>query len=170
MEVFEAIKKRRSVRNFLEKEIPREKEERLIEALRLAPSAGNLQSRRFYFVKDKDRKEKLAEAAIFQNFISVAPLVVVGCADLRIEKHYGERGKNIYAICDVAVAIENMMLEATELGLGTCFVGAFDEKKVINILNLPKNLKPIAIVPVGYPDGIPPATDRKPKEELIIEK
>ncbi len=167
MEVFQAIKNRRSVRNFLEKEISEEKEEKLIDALLWAPSAGNLQSRKFYFIKNNETKEKLAKAAFSQNFISLAPLVVVGCADLRVERQYGKRGKEIYSICDVAVAIENMMIEAVELGLGSCWVGAFDDKEVKRILNLPDFLLPIAIVPIGYTDDLLTPPQRKSKEEII---
>lgn len=166
-EVISAIRSRRSIRNFLQKEIPREKEERLIEALIWAPSAGNLQSRKFYFVKNKEKKESLAKAAFSQNFISLAPLLVIGCADLRIKNHYGKRGEELYSICDVCVAIENMMLEAVEMGLGTCWVGAFEEKEVAKILNLPEYLRPIVIVPVGYFDKEPVPPQRKSREELI---
>ena len=167
MDVFEAVKKRRSTRNFKQKAIPKEMEKKLIEALIWAPSAGNLQSRKFYFIKGKEKKEKLAESAASQNFISVAPLVVVACADLEIETHYGKRGKEIYAICDVAVSIENMLLTATEIGLGSCWVGAFEEEKVRKVLDIPKNLLPIAILPVGFPDKVPPPPERKSKEEII---
>lgn len=170
MAILETIKKRRSVRNFKSKEIPKNLEKKLIDALIWAPSAGNLQSRKFYFVKDNQRKEALAKAALSQNFIAIAPLVIVGCADLQIERHYGERGKEIYAICDVAVAIENMMLEAAGLGLGSCWVGAFNEKEVISVLNIPNYLRPIAIVPIGYPDNVPPPPDRKGEDEVIIYK
>lgn len=170
MAISEIIKKRRSIRNFKSKEISKSVEKKLIDALIWAPSAGNLQSRKFYFVRDQKKKEALAKAALSQNFISVAPLVVVGCADLSIQKHYGQRGKEVFAICDVAVAIENMMLEAHEIGLGTCWVGAFDEKGVSSALDISNSLRPIAIIPIGYPDNVPPASDRKREDEIIIHK
>ncbi len=169
MDILKTIKKRRSIRNFKAESIPKEIEKRLVEALIWAPSAGNLQSRKFYFVKNQEKKEELAKAALNQNFISMAPLVIVACEDLDIENHYGERGKEIFGICDVAAAIENMMLVASEAGLGSCWVGAFNEKVVEKILGIPSNLKPIAIVPVGYPDNIPPAPERKSEEEIIEE-
>lgn len=165
--LIDIIKSRRSVRNFLQKSIEKEKEERLIEALIWAPSAGNLQSRKFYFIKSKEKKEELARAAYSQNFIALVPLVVVGCADLRIKNQYGKRGEELYSICDVCVAIENMILEAVEIGLGSCWVGAFDEKEVKKILNLPDYLRPIVIVPIGYFDKIPNLPYRKSKDELI---
>ena len=169
MEVFEAILKRRSVRRFKDSQIPREKIERLKEALIWAPSAGNLQARKFYFVFNEELKEKLAEAALNQDFISEAPLVVVGCCDLEKISWYGERGKNLYTICDVAASIENLMLLATAEGLGSCWVGAFDEEKVIKILNLPKNERPIVLVPVGLPAQTPKVPPRVKPEEAIKE-
>jgi nitroreductase len=169
MEVFEAILKRRSVRDFEKREIPKEKIEKLKEALIWAPSAGNLQARKFYFVFNEEIKKKLAKAALNQNFIAKAPLVIVGCCDLEKISWYGERGKNLYTICDVSAAIENLMLVATSEGLGACWVGAFDEKEVSKILNLPKNERPIVIVPIGFPKEIPSPPEREPKENLIRE-
>jgi nitroreductase len=169
MEVFEAILKRRSVRDFEKREIPKEKIEKLKTALIWAPSAGNLQARKFYFVFNEQIKKKLAKAALNQNFIAKAPLVIVGCCDLEKISWYGERGKNLYTICDVSAAIENLMLVATSEGLGTCWVGAFDEKEVSKILNLPKNERPIAIVPVGFPKEVPSPPERELKENLIKE-
>jgi nitroreductase len=169
MEVFEAILKRRSVRNFEKREIPKEKIEKLKEALIWAPSAGNLQARKFYFAFNEEIRKKLSIAALNQNFIAKAPLVIVGCCDLEKISWYGERGKNLYTICDVSAAIENLMLVATSEGLGTCWVGAFDEKEVSKILNLPKNERPIVIVPVGFPKEIPSPPEREEKEKLIEE-
>ncbi len=165
--ILETIRNRRSVREFQEKEIPEEIVDELIEALIWAPSAGNLQSRKFYFIFNQEIKEKLAEAALGQNFIKQAPLVIVGCTDDKIAFRYGERGKNLYSICDVAASIENLMLLATELGLGACWVGAFDEERVSRILNLPENLRPIVIVPMGYPAEKPRPPPRVSKEEAI---
>lgn len=167
MEILEIIKTRRSIRRFQTKEVAKEKVEKLIDALIWAPSAGNLQARKFYFVFNKEIKEKLARAAFDQRFIAQAPLVVVGCTDDEIEWKYGKRGKTLYSICDVAMSVQNLMLLAVEQGVGTCPVGAFDEEKVREILNLPKNLRPIIIVPVGYPVHKPLASSRVSKEEAI---
>lgn len=139
----------------------------MIEAIIWAPSAGNLQSRKFYFVFNQRIKEKLAEAAFGQSFIAQAPLVIVGCTDEKVSLRYGERGKNLYSICDVAMSIQNLMLLAQNLGLGTCPVGAFDEKEVSKILNIPKSLRPIIIVPVGYPAEKPVAPPRVSKEKAV---
>ena len=167
MPILEIIKNRRSVREFQKKEIPDEIIDKLIEALIWAPSAGNLQSRKFYFVFNQEMKKKLAEAALGQNFIVEAPLVIIGCTDDKITWRYGERGKNLYSICDVSASIQNMILLVHEQGLGTCWIGAFDEKEVIKILNLAENLRPIAIVPVGYPSEKPSVPARISKKEAI---
>jgi nitroreductase len=167
MNLLETIKNRRSIREFQKKEIPKEIIDQLIEALIWAPSAGNLQSRKFYFVFNQEIKKKLVEAAFGQSFIGQAPLVIVGCTDEKIALRYEERGKNLYSVCDVATSIQNLMLLAAEKGLGTCWVGAFDEKEVSKILNLPENLRPIAIVPIGYPAEKPEAPPRVSKEETI---
>lgn len=165
MSLLDIIKNRRSIRKFQNKKISEDMVDKLVEALIWAPSAGNLQSRKFYFVFDRKIKEKLAKAALDQEFIAQAPLVVVGCTSDKIEWKYGERGKKLYTICDTAMAIQNMMLLAYDLVLGSCPVGAFVEEEVSKILNIPKGLHPILIVPVGYPAETPAAPPRVSKAE-----
>lgn len=167
MEILQIIKNRRSIRRFQKKEIPEEIIDKLIESLIWAPSAGNLQSRKFYFVFNQEIKEKLAKAALDQKFITQASLVVIGCTNDEIEWKYGERGKKLYTICDVAMAVQNLMLLAQNLGLGSCPVGAFNENEVSKILNIPKNLHPILIVPIGYPAEKPQPPPRVSKSEAI---
>ena len=168
MEILKCIKNRRSIRNFKDKEIDEKIIEKLIEALIWAPSAGNLQARIFYFVFNKNIKKELAIAAFNQIFISEAYLVVVGCINKkRIESRYGKRGVSIYGICDVSAALQNMLLTAEEESLGSCWVGAFDEGKVSEILKLEKNITPIAIIPIGWPNERPKSPPRLSKEELI---
>ena len=167
MEFLEAIRERRSIRNFQKKDISQKIVDKLIDALIWAPSAGNLQARKFFFVKDAKLKEEIAAAALNQNFIATAPLVIVGCTDSRISGRYGERGEYLYSIQDVAVSIMGMMLVAHENGLGTVWVGAFREEEVFDILKLPKNLRPVAIVPVGYPVKIPSPPQRVSRHEAV---
>lgn len=168
MSLLSLIKSRRSVRDFKEQDIPEDIIDELTEALIWAPSAGNLQARKFIFVKDKTTKKALARAALGQSFIAEAPLVIVGCADLkRIASRYGSRGINLYVIQDVSASIMQLMLLAHEKGLGTVWVGAFDDKVVADILELPDHLRPVAIVPVGYPARIPQTPPRRTKEELV---
>jgi len=167
MDVFQAVKERRSIRSFLRKDIPEDVLPRLIDALRWAPTAGNLQSRKFFFIRDERTKKQIAVAALNQDFLSTAPVVVVGCADSSIGIRYGRRGIELYSIQDVAVSVMAMMLVAFENGLGTCWVGAFQEAEVSKILDLPENLRPVAIIPVGYPEKIPKPPSRLSVKELV---
>jgi nitroreductase len=167
MELLSIIKERRSVRQFEDRVIPGNVQDMLIEALIWAPSAGNLQARHFFFVKDMKVKDGLVKAALGQKFIAGAPLVVVGCTDRRIENRYGDRGIMLYSIQDVSISIMNMMLLAHSLGLGTCWVGAFNEADVFETLDMPNHLRPVAIVPMGYPARMPKAPSRVTKEEAV---
>ncbi len=167
MSILDIIKGRRSVRDFKDAEIPEEAVEALIEAIRWAPSAGNLQSRKFYFVLNEDVKDKLARAALNQTFIAKAPLAVVACADQGVASRYGERGVDLYCIQDVAASVENIMLTAHEIGLGSVWVGAFREDEVRKILRLAANLRPVAIIPVGYPAKTPKAPPRISKDKAV---
>jgi len=167
MDVSRAVRERRSVRSFLKKDIPEDMIHKLIDALIWAPSAGNLQSRKFYFVRDGKLKKQIAAAALNQEFITEAPVVIVGCADSKIGHHYGQRGIELFSIQDVSVSIMAMMLVACENELGTCWVGAFREHEISKALGLPDNLRPVAIVPVGYSERIPKPTSRVSREEAV---
>jgi len=167
MDILEAVRERRSIRDFQKKKIPDDLLNKLMEALIWAPSAGNLQARKFYFVKNEKIRKMIASAALDQNFIAEAPLVIVGCADSRISHKYGERGVYLYSIQDVAVSIMCMMLVAHEHGLGSVWVGAFREEGVFKVLNLPEYLRPVAIVPVGYPSKVPGRPPRISKREAM---
>jgi nitroreductase len=161
------IKERRSVRRFLNKLIPKEIQDALKEAIMWAPSAGNLQSRKFYFIFNQTIKKDLVKAALGQSFIAKAPLVIVGCVDLRIKDHYGERGVNLYAVQDVSASIQNVLLVAHELGLASVWIGAFCEDEVSKILKLPRFLRPISIIPVGYTSIHPRTPGRVSVEDAI---
>ncbi|MBI3599035.1 MAG: nitroreductase family protein [Nitrospinae bacterium] len=167
MALLDIIKGRRSIREFKKKEIPEDVIEKLIDAIIWAPSAGNLQSRYFYFVFNADIKKRLVRAALDQSFIASAPLSVVGCCDYRISQRYGTRGKELYTIQDVAVSIQNLMLAAHEQGLGSVWVGAFREDEVAEILDIPAHLRPVVIVPVGYPAEKPLPPQRVSREKAI---
>lgn len=168
MDVFEAIKKRRSIRAFdSSKKVKDDQIEKLLEAGRWAPSAGNLQSRFFVVVKDQKIKTELARAAMGQEFVGEASVIFVICADLEISRQrYGSRGETFYAFLDGAIAAQNIWLEVTELGLGAVWVGAFDKDEVARILALTKNLYPIAILPVGYPAESPTPPPRRSIKEI----
>lgn len=157
MDIFEAIKTRRSIRAFQkDKPVDEATVQKILEAGIAAPSSGNSQCGRFFVVRDVGTKKRLALEAGHQKFIDEAPIVIVVVADMDVsEKSYGERGRNTYSLQDTAVAIENMLLATTALGLGSCWVGAFNEAVAAEILKLPKNMRPVAMLPIGVPVGIP---------------
>ncbi|KAF0144260.1 MAG: nitroreductase family protein [Nitrospirae bacterium] len=167
MDVFTAVKERRSIRKFLKKDISEDVLDKLVDALIWAPSAGNLQSRKFFFISDEKTKGRLASAALNQGFISDAPVIVVCCADTAKASPYGQRGIELYALQDVSASIMAMMLVAHEAGLGTCWVGAFKDEEVSRVLGLGNMLRPVAIVPVGYPAKIPKPTSRVSRTEAV---
>jgi len=168
MEVYEAIKGRRSVRKYRKREVPKELVKEVIEAGIWAPSAGNVQDWRFILTDKEPVKKALAMAAHNQEQIRRASWVVVVCSDLReIFRAYGRRGVELYSVQDTAAATQNMLLRAHELGLGTCWIGAFDEGALRKILKLPGHFKPLAIIALGYP-AEKPTSWRKPLEEVTI--
>ena len=167
MELSRAIKERRSVRSFTDKAITEEEAEILTTSILFAPSAGNLQSRHFHFVYNRAVREELSLAAGEQDSLSEAPLVIVGSADLKLASHYAVRGRELYSIQDVSCAAMNLMLTAHSLGLGSVWVGAFDEDKVHAILSLDEKLRPIAMVPVGTPAEEPAPPPRVGKERAV---
>ncbi len=168
MEIMQAIKQRRSIRQFQPTPIPPEALDTLIDALRWAPSAGNLESRQFYIVFNEDLRAKLARAALGQSFIAQAPVAVVACADRRIIRDHGERGVHLYCLMDVAASLENLLLAAMAHGLASCWVGAFEEQEVRRLLRLPAHLRPVAIVPVGFAAERPEPPPRRPHEEAVV--
>ncbi len=153
MGILKAIKKRRSVRGYLDKTIPKQVLDCILEAARLAPTAANKQPFKLILVTDKQNKAKLVEASRKQTFIEEAPIVVVGCAFP--EESYQTIGGTIHTSeeIDVSIVFDHLMLQAAEEGLGTCWIGAFDESKVKEILNIPSNVKVIGLTPLGYPSG-----------------
>jgi len=168
MDVFEAIKGRRSVRAYTDEDVPEEAVEKILDAARWAPSAGNLQSWEFVVVRDPEAKRRLAEAAWGQRFVARAPVVIVVCANQkRSARGYGERGASLYCIQDSAAATQNMLLAAYALGLGACWVGAFDERRVAEVINAPSGVRPVAIIPVGRPAERPRPPPRMPLEKVV---
>jgi nitroreductase len=150
MEFDEVIKKRRSIRKYQAKKVELSKISQIIDAARLAPSSGNLQNWSFVVVEKQDKKNELAVAAL-QQFWMQNPTLIIVCSRLgNIRKHYQTRGEMLYSIQNCAAAIENMLLKAAELGLGSCWVGAFDENAAKRILKIPDEIRVQAIVTVGY--------------------
>jgi nitroreductase len=148
MDVLDAIRTRKSVRKFLNKAVEKEKLIAILEAGRLALSASNRQEWRFVVVSDRETKRKLAQVANRQTFIAEAPVVIVACAET--DGHVMRCGQACYPI-DVAIALDHITLAAVELGLGTCWIGAFDENEVKQILSVPAEIRVVALMPLGYP-------------------
>jgi len=167
MDVLDAIKGRRSVRAFKSKDVPPEIVGKLIDAARWAPSAGNIQPWEFIIVRKPEIKRRLVEAALDQTFIEEAPVVIVVCADeSRSSEGYGVRGETLYCIQDTAAAIQNIILAAYSLGLGSCWIGAFREEEAREILKVPRGIRPVAIVPVGYPAEAPLPPSKRPINKI----
>jgi nitroreductase len=162
LELQEAIQGRRSIRNFKKQNIPKELITQLIEAASYAPSAGNIQPWQFVIVRNQAVKRKFAESALNQHQIEQAPVVIVVCADeKRASMGYSTRGRTLYCLQDTAAAAQNILLTAYSLGLGTCWIGAFNEEEVKEAINAPEGIRPIAMIPVGVPDQKPRQRARK---------
>ena len=194
MEVLDAIRRRRSIRNYKPDPVPKEVLDKLLEALRLAPSAGNRQPYKFIIVLDEETRKKLAAACRFnpgrlngQEFIADAPVVIVACGSVRkaITRYYkdGEVFLTIGTIpeeidkdpieydntmpIDLAIALDHLTLVAAAEGLGTCWVGGLDELEVRRLLSIPNDMRVPIVMTVGYPVSWPEPRPRKPLERLI---
>jgi len=195
MEVLEAIRARRSIRTFTTDKIPEDIMNRLLEAIRLAPSGGNRQSYKFIIVKDDEMKNKLANACRWnpgavsgQKFVADAPVIVVACvqesdAIVRFtvkDKVYLATGQEApseldsttsryhsLADIDATIAIDHLILTATAEGLGTCWIAAMDEKEIKELLAIPGDMRVPFIIPIGYTSNWPEARPRKKQDELF---
>jgi nitroreductase len=168
MDIFDAIRNRRSIRSYEEAAVTEDQIRTLIEAASYAPSAGNIQPWEFVVVRDPQIKMRLSAAALHQEFIEEASVVIVVCAnEERSRQGYGSRGSNLYCIQDTAAATENLLLAAHALGLGTCWIGAFREDAARRALNMPSHVRPVAIIPVGIPSESPSPRRRRPLAQII---
>lgn len=141
MEVFEAISKRHSVRAYLSREVSRKKIEKILEAARLAPSAGNIQPWHFVVVTNR-KKRKMLSKGRYAKFLAEAPVIIVGCGNKKASPNWH--------VVDTTIAMQNMVLTATSEGLGTCWVGSFNESQVKELLRIPEKFKVVALLAVGY--------------------
>lgn len=163
MDIFEAIHKRRSIRKFLDTPVPYDSIVRILFAGLDAPSPGNLHNYKIIVVMQEDTIKKLAEAALQQSWIETAKAVFVLCDEPeKAVRHYSERGK-LYSVQGCAAVAENMLLAAQGLGLGACWVGAFEEDMVKRALGIPGSLRVQTLIPIGYPDEVVP----KPQRPLL---
>ena len=165
MDIYDAIKTRKSVRSFLERPVEDDKLNRVLEAARLAPSAKNRQEWRFIVVTDPGVRRRLISAAGGQSFVGEAPVVIVGCAET--DGHMMKCGEPCYPI-DVAIAMEHIALAAVAEGLGTCWIGNFMQEPVKDILDIPDEIRVIELMPIGYPaDTSVPEKNRLGMSDII---
>lgn len=154
----EFLRTRRSIRSFKENVIDESQINEILEAINLAPSSGGLQTFEIYQITNKKMKEKLVSAAKDQTFVAQAPLLLVFCANpSRSVERFGERSQ-LFSVQDATIAAAYAQLTLHAMGLSTVWIGAFDEKQVSEILDIPKGQRPVAILPIGY-------ENEKPKEK-----
>jgi len=168
MNVEECIKTRRSIRRYKDKLVDWDRIVSIVNGGKFAPSAGNIQNWKFIVVRKDEVRKKLAQAAFDQDWMEDAPvhIVIVGEPE-KAGRFYGARGERLYTTQSCAAAVENMMLMATELGLGSCWVGAFDESKVKKALSMPENAVPQAIITIGYANEKPEMPARVELEHQV---
>lgn len=169
MDFNEVLRKRRSFRSYSEKAVEQAKVEAVLNAANSAPSAGNLQSFKIYVVGTKETKEAIMRASHDQEFLVQAPLLLIFCADKNPGYKYGEKGAELYSVQDATIAAAYAQLAATDQGLGTVWVGAFDPLEVSRLIDAEPHHVPVAIIPLGYPEGEPRPWERKTVDELVIE-
>ena len=169
MDFDEVVRKRKMIREYdLGRQIPEEIVSRLIKNAHTAPSAGHTQVQEFIIVKDTATKKKLRKAAVNQEYVEKAPVLIVVCSNVsRSVGRYGNRGKEFYSITDGAFASMLILLAGVNEGIGACFVGAFEDNKVSEILELPKDVKPIGIICIGYPAENPGKFERINIDALV---
>ncbi len=169
-ECIDIIMTRQSCRSFLSEPIDEKDLEIIFKAAIRAPSGGNLQPWSIYFTKNPNIKKQLSEAAYGQEYVRNAPIVIIVCGiPEKSAIKYGERGRTLYYIQDTAAMTQNILLAAHALGYGAVWVGAFDEKQVSHILNLPDGTRPMAIIPIGKAREFSSKTPREPLSSIIHE-
>lgn len=179
MEVFDAIKARRSIRKFLDKPVEPEKLQTVLEAARMAPSWANMQCWRFVVVQDQQVKAQISELSYVEAYFATrgyktnpsqkalaqAPVVIVACAD---PAQSGNLWGQDYYMTDLGIAVENLMLAAHAVGLGSVFVGVFNEESLRDLLGIPADIRIVGLFPLGYPvEGGKAGPPRKPIDEIV---
>jgi nitroreductase len=143
LDVFGVIQKRKSVRSYKPTPVPTETLLKVLEAARLAPSAGSIQPWRFIIVKDADKRRQIARGCKYGHFLDQSPVVIVGCGD--------QKASPQWYVGDTCIALEHLVLAATAEGLGTCWIGVFDEEELRELLKIPRRLRVVALLALGYP-------------------
>ena len=148
MEFSDVIKYQTSVRNYSDKEVEDEKITYALECARLTPSYMNMQSWRFIVIKNKETITLIAKTSLINRWLKTAPILIIACADPTVN----DTSKNMeYSIIDASIALEHLILAATDIGLSTCWIGEFNEEEVKKLLEIPKRIRVIALTPLGYP-------------------
>lgn len=167
METNECILTRRSIRKFFDIPVPLEYITEIINAGIHAPSAGNLQSYKFVVVTDDETRLKISDACLAQSWITTAPVIIVICSEVeKLERMYGMRGKKMYSLQECACVAENMLLKAHDLDLGACFVSAFDNETLKEVIDAPKDIIPQIVIPLGYADEKVPSPSKYEVRDL----
>jgi nitroreductase len=159
MSIIESILSRKSIRQYEKKEIPKEVLNQIFEAGRNAPSAANKQPIHFIVLRDHELKKQLT--TIFSRFLKDSPVVIVGCADVK------SLLTGRWAVVDTTIAMQNMVIAAWSLGIGSCWIGAFNEKKVKETLKIPDRWKVVALITLGYPAKQPKQREKKSLEKMF---
>ncbi len=168
MDAIDCIRTRRTIRKFMDVPIPFETIANIVDCGRLAPTAGNLMNFKFVVVFDPGKRRALADAALQQYWVATAPVIIVVVAEPIVAKrYYGIRGERLYSVQNCAAAAENITLAAHAYGLGSCWIGAFDENMVKRICGIPDEHRPQAIIPIGYPDEKNPMPPKYPIENMF---
>jgi nitroreductase len=171
MDFYKVISTRRSIRKYKPIPVEEEKLNRILEAARIAPSAGNRQPWHFIVIKDEEIKNRLKEAKVYYHenrnweWFYSAPVIICVCGEP--SKSWVRKDGRDYRDVDVAITFDHLILAATVEGLGTCWIGAFDPIAAKKVLGIPEGIEPIAFTPLGYPDEAPPPKERKSINEII---
>lgn len=167
-DILDIITSRRTIKQFSPKFVSWENITKVIDAARHAPSCGNIQNWKFIVVYDPAQKQKIAESAYEQYDIAMAAVLIIVCAEPeKAERYYGLRGERLYTVQNCAAAVQNMLLEAHSLGLGSTWIGAFDEDSLRPLCSIPEEIRPQAIVAIGYPKEVPEKPSKYPLETLV---
>jgi nitroreductase len=170
MDYFDVIQSRHSIRSYTSQPVEEDKLQKILSTANQAPSAGNLQGYEIFVVRELEQRRALVKAALDQEFLAEAPVVLVFCANpARSETRYKERGTKLYSVQDATIACTYAMLAATALGLSTVWVGAFHEEPVSAAAGIPPNLVPVAMLPIGYAAGEPRIRPRRELTDIIHE-
>ena len=168
MEFFDLIRTRRSIRRFSKEDVLQDDIGKILEAVNLAPTAGNLQAFEVFVTRDPKKMEALSRAAYGQGFVAQAKACLIFCAHANLSSaKYGKRGAELYSVQDATIATTFALLAISQLGLATTWVGAFQDDMVSEVLGVSSDLRPVAILPIGHPAQSPSPTSRRELADLV---